>query len=79
MLTFYEVLYRRGRWKECYEFLNKVKIGEIKARILHFTIHSVSAILGKPEFVSKLISEIARALAKAKKSIFSGIEDVIRG
>jgi predicted nucleic acid-binding protein len=53
-----EVLYKRSRWKECYEFLNKVKAGKIKAYILHFTLHGISAILGKPEIVVKFLSEI---------------------
>jgi len=55
-----ELLYKRARWRECYEFLNKVKAGALKAYILHFTIHGISAILGKPELVSKLLSEIAK-------------------
>ncbi len=53
-----EVLYKRGRWRNCYELLNKVKTGYIKAHILHFTLHGVSAILGKPELVSKFLSEV---------------------
>jgi len=53
-----EVLYQRRKWRECYEFLNKVKSGKIKAHILHFTIHAISAILGKPKLVSKFLSEI---------------------
>jgi len=53
-----EVLYKRSRWKECYEFLNKIKAGKIKAYILHFTLHVISAILGKPEIVAKFLSEI---------------------
>jgi predicted nucleic acid-binding protein len=53
-----EVLYKRSRWKECYESLNKVKAGKIKAYILHLTFHGISAILGKPEIVVKFLSEI---------------------
>ena len=53
-----ELLYKRDKWKECYEFLNKVKKGIIKSYILHFTIHAISAILGDPKLVSKFLSEI---------------------
>ncbi|MGB9730267.1 MAG: type II toxin-antitoxin system VapC family toxin [Thermoprotei archaeon] len=53
-----EVLYKRSKFKECYEFLNKVKIGEVRGYILHFTLHGISAILGKPELVSRFLSEI---------------------
>ena len=55
-----ELLYKRARWKECYELLNKVKSGDIKAYVLHFTIHGISAILGEPELVSVFLSEISR-------------------
>jgi predicted nucleic acid-binding protein len=57
--VFLEVLYRRDRWAECYEFLNRVKRGDIRAYVLHFTIHAVSAILGKPDLVSKYLSELS--------------------
>lgn len=53
-----EVLYKRSRWKEAYRFLNAVKRGDISAYILHFTIHGISAILGKPDLVSRFLSEI---------------------
>lgn len=53
-----EVLYKRSKWEESYKLLNKVKEGSVKAYILHFTIHGISAILGKPELVSKFLSEI---------------------
>ncbi|MGC9153109.1 MAG: type II toxin-antitoxin system VapC family toxin [Vulcanisaeta sp.] len=55
---FLEVLYRRSRWRECYEFLNKVKAGHIKAYVLRFTIHGISAVLGKPDLVARFLSEI---------------------
>ena len=55
-----ELLYKRARWKECYEFLNKVKAGVVRSYILHFTIHGISAILGEPKLISKLLSEIAK-------------------
>ena len=53
-----ELLYKRSRWKESYEFLNKIKAGEVRAYMLHFTLHGISAILGKPELVSHFLSEI---------------------
>ena len=53
-----EVLYKRDKWKECYVFLNKVKKGNVRTYILHFTLHGISAILGKPKLVSKFLSEI---------------------
>ena len=53
-----ELLYKRSRWKESYEFLNRIKAGEVRAYMLHFTLHGVSAILGKPELVSHFLSEI---------------------
>ncbi|WP_243671278.1 PIN domain-containing protein [Vulcanisaeta sp. JCM 16161] len=53
-----EVLYRRGRWRECCEFLNKVKAGHIKAYVPRFTIHGISAILGKPDLVARFLSEV---------------------
>ena len=57
--VFLEVLYRRDKWAECYEFLNRVKRGDIRAYVLHFTIHAVSAILGKPDLVNKYLSELS--------------------
>lgn len=54
-----EVLYKRDRWRESYEFLNAVKKGDIQAYILHFTIHGISAILGKPDIVAKFLSELS--------------------
>ena len=54
-----EVLYKRSRWRECFKLLNRVKRGEIQAYMLHFTLHGVSAILGKPRLVSSLLSELA--------------------
>ena len=53
-----EVLYKRSRWVESYRLLNLIKEGSIKAYILHFTIHGISAILGEPDLVAKFISEI---------------------
>jgi predicted nucleic acid-binding protein len=53
-----EVLYKRDRWRECSDFLAMVKRGIIKAYILHFTLHGISAILGKPELALKFLSEI---------------------
>ncbi|MEM1610748.1 MAG: PIN domain-containing protein [Sulfolobales archaeon] len=55
-----ELLYRRARWRECYEFLNRVKTGDIRSYILHFTVHGISAILGDPELVSIFLSEISK-------------------
>lgn len=55
-----EILYKRARWIECYEFLNKVKAGDLRSYILHFTIHGISTILGKPKLVLKLLSEITK-------------------
>ncbi|MCS7367406.1 MAG: PIN domain-containing protein [archaeon YNP-WB-062] len=54
-----ELLYKRDRWRECYDFLNKVKAGIVKSYILHFTLHGISAILGDPKLVSNFLSEIA--------------------
>ena len=54
-----ELLYKRDKWKECYDFLNKVKAGIVKSHILHFTIHGISTILGGSKLVSKFLSEIA--------------------
>ena len=53
-----ELLYKRSRWKESYKFLNKIKAGEVRAYMLHFTLYGISAILGKPELVSHFLSEI---------------------
>lgn len=55
-----ELLYKRARWRECYEFLNKVKAGAIKSHVLHFAIHGISAVLGDPKPVSRFLSEIAK-------------------
>jgi predicted nucleic acid-binding protein len=55
---FLELLYKRNKWRECYDFLNKVKTGNIKSYVLHFTLHGISAILGDPKLVSRFISEI---------------------
>ncbi len=54
-----ELLYKRARWRECYEFLNKVKADVVKSYILHFTVHGISATLGDPRLVSRFLSEIA--------------------
>ncbi len=53
-----ELLYKRDRWEECRDFLNKVKAGAVKSHVLHFTLHGVSAILGDPKLVSRFLSEI---------------------
>ena len=53
-----ELLYKRGRWEECFKLLNQVKKGDVKAYMLHFAIHGISAILGRPDVVSKFLSEI---------------------
>jgi predicted nucleic acid-binding protein len=55
---FLELLYKRDKWRECYDFLNKVKTGNIKSYVLHFTLHGISAILGDPKLVSRFLSEI---------------------
>lgn len=55
-----ELLYRRARWRECYEFLNRVRAGDIKSYILHFAVHGISAILGDPKLVSIFLSEISK-------------------
>jgi len=55
---FLELLYKRNKWRECYDFLNKVKTGNIKSYVLHFTLHGISAILGDPKLVSRFLSEI---------------------
>jgi predicted nucleic acid-binding protein len=57
--VFLELLYKRDRWRECRDFLNKVKAGAIKSHVLHFTLHGISAILGDPKLVSRFLSEIA--------------------
>lgn len=54
-----ELLYKRDNWRDCYEFLNKVKAGILKSYILRFTIHGISAILGDPKLVSRFLSEIS--------------------
>ncbi|MGC8848860.1 MAG: type II toxin-antitoxin system VapC family toxin [Candidatus Bathyarchaeia archaeon] len=70
-----EVLYKRNHWKESYELLNKVKEGSIKAYMLHFAIHGISTILGKPKLIAKLLAEILtwRGLAIADLSIHEEI------
>jgi len=57
--VFLELLYKRDRWRECYDFLNKVKAGAVKSHVLHFTLHGVSAVLGDPKLVSKFLSEVS--------------------
>lgn len=53
-----EVLYKRSRWEECFKLLNLIKNGDIKAYLLHFAVHGISAILGKPDIVAKFLSEL---------------------
>ncbi len=53
-----EVLYKRRRWRESYELLNAVKKGSLRAYMLHFAIHGISAILGKPIIVAKFLLEL---------------------
>ncbi|GBC71103.1 hypothetical protein HRbin02_00881 [Candidatus Calditenuaceae archaeon HR02] len=82
-----EVLYKRERWQQTASFLERVKKGEETAYILHFTVHAISAILGEPELVSKLIIEISswrglgiistsldEELAAAEKAIRIGLD-----
>ena len=57
--VFLEVLYKRGRWKGAKAFLEEVKEGRVGAYILHFTLHRISALLGRPELVARLLSEVA--------------------
>jgi len=53
-----KVLYKRSKWEESYKLLNAVKEGSIRAYMLHFTIHGISAILGNPTLVAELLSEL---------------------
>lgn len=66
-----EVLYKRSRWEESFKLLNRVKEGSIRAFILHFTIHGISAVLGRPDLAAKLLAEILtwRGLTIADLSI----------
>lgn len=66
-----EVLYRRSRWEESYRLLNRVKEGSVRASILHFAVHGISVILGKPVLAAKLLAEILtwRGLTIADLSI----------
>ncbi|GBC69033.1 hypothetical protein HRbin01_00724 [archaeon HR01] len=82
-----EVLYKREKWQQAAGFLERVKRGEAAAYVLHFTLHGISAILGKPELVSKLIIEISswrglgiittsldEELAAAEKATYIGLD-----
>ncbi|MEM0348864.1 MAG: PIN domain-containing protein [Candidatus Caldarchaeum sp.] len=82
-----EVLYKREKWQQAASFLERVKKGEETAYILHFTLHGISAILGKPELVSKLIAEVSswrglqviatsldEELAAAEKAVNMGLD-----
>ncbi|MEM2275041.1 MAG: PIN domain-containing protein [Thermofilum sp.] len=53
-----EVLYKREHWEESYELLNRVKEGSVRVFMLHFDVHGISAILGRPDLVSSFLSEI---------------------
>jgi|GEM_PF-6871592 len=53
-----EVLYRRSRWKESKELLDRIKRGELSACMLQFAVHGISVMLGKPELVSTFLREI---------------------
>ena len=53
-----EVLYKRERWEESLRFLNAVKRGSVSAYVLHFALHGISAILGRPALVSKFLAEV---------------------
>lgn len=53
-----ETLYKRSRWRECYNLLNAVKRGSIRVYMLHSAIHGISAILGKPDLVARFLSEL---------------------
>lgn len=57
--VFLELLYKRDRWRECYDFLNKVEAGAVKPHVLRFTLYGVSAILGDLKLVSKFLSEVS--------------------
>ncbi|MCX8193715.1 MAG: hypothetical protein N3G77_07905, partial [Nitrososphaeria archaeon] len=50
-------LYKRSRWEESYELLKRVSEGLVRALMLHFAIHAISAMLGKPDLVAKLLTE----------------------
>ena len=53
-----EVLYRRSRWKESKELLDRIKRGELSACMLQFAVHGISVMLGRPELVSTFLREI---------------------
>ncbi len=55
-----EVMYKRERWREAYIFLNSVKKGSLRAYMLHFAVHGISAILGEPTIVAKFLEELLR-------------------
>ncbi|MEM2823637.1 MAG: PIN domain-containing protein [Thermofilaceae archaeon] len=57
--VFLEVLYKRGKWEESRALLEKVKAGAARAYVLHFTLHGISALLGKPELVSRFLAELS--------------------
>ncbi|AEA13593.1 PilT protein domain protein [Thermoproteus uzoniensis 768-20] len=57
--VFLELLYRRQRWRESYRFLERVRAGDVKAYVLQFALHGISAILGKPELVKVFLAEIS--------------------
>lgn len=54
-----EVLYKRAKWREAKAFLDRVKMGELSACMLHFAVHAISAILGEPGLVSRFLREVA--------------------
>ncbi|MCS7125847.1 MAG: PIN domain-containing protein [Aigarchaeota archaeon] len=70
-----EVLYKRSRWEESYKLLKKVREGLVRALMLHFAIHAISAMLGNPDLVAKLLTEISswRGLTIVDLSIHDGL------
>lgn len=70
-----ETLYKRDRWEASYLLLNRIKGGSIKAYMLRFTIHGISAILGNPGLVARFLGEVItwRGLTIADLSIHEEI------
>jgi predicted nucleic acid-binding protein len=55
-----EVLYKRSRWAEAKNFLDRIKKGELSVCMLHFAIHGISAMLSKPDLVSTFLKEVSK-------------------
>jgi len=59
---FLELFLGRKRADECEGLLNRIAEGEVEAVVTRFTIHSIEAILNKPELVLNFLRNVMNSI-----------------